>query len=201
MEKKEINIKTTVSSIILGFASYSIIVSFIIFVLLCLTNNFLNNFNGTSSRGLYITLPLITVILLYFIIRGICKLSIYDVFKKAKVNPKNYKKIAKYLNIFFIICIIIYIYIFWELLALNLIFQTKTIEYTIIQYKEIFSEEHTSVLAKELIDIYNFSKTNLIISTAILVIGISVSILSLIPYQRKLIEQFNEYKENTTSNS
>ncbi len=196
MIKNDIDTKTTVSQIIKGFVSYTILVGFICFVILLIMNNLLSNFSGTSTRGLYITLPLIAIILLYFIVHGICKLSTYDVFKNSKTNPDNYKKIVKYLNIFFIICIILSICVFLELLYLNLAYQTKTIEYSILKYKVVFSDEHVSNLANDMINSYNFSKTNLVISTVILVIGLSVSILSLIPYQRKMILKYNKYEEN-----
>lgn len=196
MIKKDIGTKTVVNQIIKGFVSYTILVGFICFIILFVINNLLSNFSGTSTRGLYITLPLIAIILLYFIIHGICKLSTYDVFKNSKTNPNNYKKIVKYLNIFFVICIVLSICVFLELLYLNLSYQTKTIEYSILKYKIVFSDEHVSELANDMINSYNFSKTNLVISTVILVIGLSVSILSLIPYQRKMILKYNNYEEN-----
>lgn len=196
MEKNDINATTTVRHIITGFVSYSIITGFICFVILIVINNLLSNFVGVSSRGLYITLSLMAIILIYAIIHGICKLSTYDTFKKAKTNPDNYKKIVKYLNIFFIICIILSICVFLELLYLNLSYQAKTIEYSILKYKVVFSDEHVSNLANDMISSYNFSKTNLVISTVILVIGLSVSLLSLIPYQRKMILKYNKYEEN-----
>lgn len=194
MEKNDINATTTVRHIITRFVSYSIITGFICFVILIVINNLLSNFVGVSSRGLYITLPLMAIILIYAIIHCICKLSTYDTFKKAKTNPDNYKKIVKYLNIFFIACIILSIFVFLELLYLNLSIQTKTIEYSILKYKLVFSDEHVASLAKDMTNSYNFSKTNLTISTVILVIGVAVSILSLIPYQRKMILRYNENK-------
>jgi len=44
-----------------------------------------------------------------------------------------------------------------------------------------------------MVNTYNESKTNLIISTVILEIGIATSFLSLIPYQRKMILKYNEF--------
>lgn len=194
MRKKDIDAETTVKQIITGFVSYTILIGFICFIILLVVNNLLSNFSGSSARGLYITLPLMAVIILYGIFHGICKLSTYDVFKKAKTSPDNYKKIVKYLNVFFIVCIVLSICVFLELLYLNLSIQTKTIEYSILKYKLVFSDEHVSNLATEMTNAYNFSKTNLTISTVILVIGVAVSLLSLIPYQRKMIVKYNSYK-------
>ncbi len=196
MIKKDIDAKTTASQIIKGFVSYTILIGFICFIIIFVVNNLLSNFSGSATRGLYITLPLMAIIILYFIVHGICKLSTYDVFKNSKTNPNNYKKIIKYLNIFFIVCIVLSICVFLELLYLNLSYQTITIEYSILKYKDVFSNDHVSNLTNDMINSYNFSKTNLVISTVILVIGLSVSILSLIPYQRKMIVKYNNYEEN-----
>lgn len=195
MEKKEINTRTTVKAIITGFVSYGIIVNFLCLLIIALGNQFLSNFSGISSRVLHVTVPLIAIIFLYFIVRGICNLSTYDVFKKCKTNPENYKKIVKYLNIFFIVCIILSIVFFLSLLYLNLQYQLKSIDLATFQYKTIFSEEHTEELKNEMLDTYNDSKTNLIISTIILEIGFAISFISLIPYQRKMITKYNEVKE------
>ena len=48
--------------------------------------------------------------------------------------------------------------------------------------------------------IYEQSKTNLITSTIILIIGLSLSFLSLIPYQRKMILEYNKYEEQQNNN-
>lgn len=196
MIKKDIDAKTTAGQIIKGFVSYTILIGFICFIIVFVANNLLSNFSGSATRGLYITLPLMATIILYFIVHGICKLSTYDVFKNSKTNPDNYKKIIKYLNVFFIVCIILSIFVFLELLYLNLSYQTITIEYSILKYRDVFSNDHVSNLTNDMVNSYNFSKTNLVISTVILVIGLSVSILSLIPYQRKMIVKYNNYEEN-----
>ena len=103
MEKKEICTKTAVRAIITGFVAYGIIINFIALLLIAIGNYFLKNMAGSTAKGLYVTLPLMAVIIIYFIIHVICKLSTYDVFKNCKTNPNNYKSIIKYLNIFFII--------------------------------------------------------------------------------------------------
>lgn len=193
MEKKEISSKTTVRAIITGFVSYGIIINFICLLLLSIGNYFLNQLSTENADILYITLPLIVAVIVYFLAHLICRISTYDVFKKCKTNPENYKKIIKNLNIFFIICIAFSIILFLGLLYLNLQFQTKTIEYSVMQYREVFSEEHTNILKNEMTELYNASKINLIKSTIILEIGFTFAFLSLIPYQRKMITKYNEF--------
>ena len=100
VELKEISAKTTVKAIITGFVSYGIITVFMCLLIFALGNYFLSQFSGTAASGLYITIPLLAAIMLYFIIHLICRISTYDVLKKCKVNPKHYNTITKSLNIF-----------------------------------------------------------------------------------------------------
>lgn len=193
MEKKEISCRTTVKAIITGFVSYGVIAIFVCLLLLAIANNFMQNVITSNINGLYITLPLMASLVIYLLTQLLCKLSTYDVFKKCKTNPDNYKKINKYLTLFFVICIILSIVLFLTLLYLNLQFQAKTIEYTVLKYKEIFSTEHTQMLQDEMKSAYEISKVNLIRSTVILEIGFTISFLSLIPYQMKMIKKYNEF--------
>lgn len=193
MEKKEIQTKTTVKAIITGFVCYGIIISFILSVLFTVVNNILNNYSGTSSRGLYITLPLIAVILVYLIIHLICRMSTYDVFKKCRTNPDNYKSIFKFLTVFFVLIIIASICLFLGQLYLNLKYQAMTIEYSTLQYKEVFSEEFAETLRSKMLSVYDANRVNLITATIILEIGCSLSFLSLIPYQKRMIIKYNHY--------
>ena len=201
VELKEISAKTTVKAIITGFVSYGIITVFMCLLIFALGNYFLSQFSGTAASGLYITIPLLAAIMLYFIIHLICRISTYDVLKKCKVDPKNYKTITKSLNIFFIICIILSIVLFLSLLYLNLEYQLKSIELASIQYKEVFSDNHINILRSEMNTIFEESKTNLTKSTIILVIGLSISFLSLIPYQRKMILEYNKFEVKPTTNN
>ncbi len=198
VELKEISARTTVKAIITGFVSYGIITIFICLLVFAIGNYLLSQVTTSAASGLYVTLPLLAAIMLYFIIHLICRISTYDVLKKCKVNPDNYKTIVKSLNIFFIICIVLSIILFLSLLYLNLEYQLKSIELASVQYREVFSENHIKILQSEMNSIYEVSKANLTKSTVILVIGLSISFLSLIPYQRKMIVQYNRYevKEN-----
>lgn len=193
MEKKEISSRTTIKAIITGFVSYGVIAIFVFLLLFAVIDYLINDTFSSTINGLYITLPLMASLIIYLLSQLLCKLSTYDVFKKCKTNPENYKKINKYLTIFFIVCIVFSIVIFLSLLYLNLKFQAQTIDYTILKYKEIFSEEHTNQLQEEMQSTFEISKTNLIRSTVILEIGFTLSFISLIPYQMKMIKKYNEF--------
>ena len=201
MERKEISAKTTVKAIITGFVSYGIIAIFICLLVFAVGDYCLSQISTNSANGLYVTLPIIAAIMLYFMIHLICRISTYDVLKKCTVNPDNYKTIIKSLNIFFIICIILSIILFLSLLYLNLEYQLKSIELASVQYKEVFTENHIKILQSEMNSIYEASKSNLTISTVILVIGLSISFLSLIPYQRKMILEYNKFEKAPANNN
>ena len=193
MKKQEIDANSVIKGLINGFVCYGIICIFLCLLILSIGNYALKDFSGSTSRGLYITWPLMAVIILYFIIHFICRMSTYDVFKKHKTNPDNYKSIIKYLNIFFIICIILSMVLFLELLYLNLQYQIKSIDYATVKYKEVFSQEHIELLKEDMMEVFNESKINLTISTVILEIGVAISFISLISYQRKMITKYNEF--------
>ena len=201
MEKKEIGSKTAIKAIITGFASYGIIVIFIGFVILIGISQFLNLFTGSTATGLYITIPLMSAIILFFVIRGLCRLSTYDVFKKCKTNPDNYKTICKYLNIFFIFCIILTIVLCLTIVFNKLQYQVKYIELRKLQLRDAYPDDYiNNVLARDWVETYNSAKTNLVISGVILVTGIAVSFLSLINYQKKMLTKYNEFQvENKES--
>ena len=193
MEKKEISAQTVVKAIITGFVSYGIIVMFLGILLFAVIHNFLNQYSGSTARTLYITVPLMLALVIYFIIHAICKLSTYDVFKKCKTNPENYKTINKYLSFFFILCIILSICVFLTWLYCNLAYQVKYIEAFKTQYKNVYDPQYVELLALNLTTKYNDSKINAVTSTAILVTSLTLSFLSLVIYQDQMLKKYNQY--------
>ena len=193
MEKKEINTKTTIKAIITGFVSYGIITMFICFLAIAFGNKFLGFFSGKQANGLYITVPLMAAIMLYFLIHAICRISTYDVFKKCKTNPENYKSINNYLTFFFIVCIVFSIILFSTMLYYNLKYQVTYIEFFKVQYMNSYPDAYLDTMLKDMTDNYINSKANLINSTVILIAGVSISFLSLINYQRKMLTKYNEF--------
>lgn len=203
MEKKEIGSKTTIKAIITGFVSYGIIAIFIGFIVLMGVSQFLNMYTGRTAAGLYITIPLMAAIILFFVIHGLCRLSTYDVFKKCKTNPENYKTISKYLNLFFIFCIIFAIILCLTIVYNKLKYQLIYIEHrrTELMLQHVYPNDYIdNVLANEWITTYDNAKINLIRSSVILITGVAISFLSLISFQKKMLEKYNEFKlENKES--
>jgi len=193
MEKKEITTKTTIKAIITGFVSYGIIAMFICFLIIAFVNQFLNLFTGKHASGLYITVPLMAAILIYFLIHAICRISIYDVFKKCKTNPENYKTINNYLTFFFVCCVMLSIALFSLMLFNNLRYQVNDINLYKLRLAEGLPADLVDYFSSVRIATYNTAKTNLTTGTIILILGTSLSFLSLITYQRKMIKKYNEF--------
>ena len=145
-----------------------------------------------NHRVLSISLPILGVMILYYVMHGVCKLSIYDVFNKCKTNPDGLEKIYTRLNLFLLICIAVSIIIIIGLLTINFNNQKKSIEVASYKYSTIHSQEFTEELTNEMVSNYKQQSQNIIISTIILEMGLAFILISLIPYQKKLIEEYNE---------
>lgn len=191
-EKKEITAKATTKAIINGYIAYGILIGFIVYVLGLGVNSILKTLPNINGQGLSITISLIGAILLYFVLHGVCKLSIYDVFKKCKTNPENTSKVISRLNLFVILCVVFFAIASISILLINFNNQQQAIELATYKYSAIHSKEFVSKLENEMIIEFNETKANMVIATIILELGIVVSCFSIIPLQKKLIEKYNK---------
>ena len=192
-EKKEITLGTTVKAVITGYVSYGVLVGFIVFAISVFINWCLNMLPNVNERVIAITIPLLAIFFLYPIVRGVCKLSIHDVLKKCKTNPDNLPKIMSRLNLFVMITIAVFVIGSIGVLMINFTNQEKSIIVSSYQYKAIHSPEFAAELTNEMLSQYAEEKTNTIISTVIIELGMVVSLFSIIPLQKKLIEKENEF--------
>lgn len=190
VEKQEINVKTSVKAIITGFVAYGIICAFICFFLSVVIDILLTEFNNFK---LAILVPIAGSIFLYYIIHGLCRISTYDVFKKCKTNPDNIDSISKKMNLFFIFCIIFILIISIIFLVFKLDSLYTQVEISKLQYDQVFSKDFSDQLISEELEKYNSEKTYTIISTIIIELGLFISILSLIPFQKKMIKEYNKF--------
>ena len=193
VDKKEISAGTTVKAVITGYIAYGILVGFIVFMVTFAVNWSIGQLPNADHRALSITLPILGVCILYFIMHGVCKLSIYDVFKKCKTNPSRMERILTRLNFFILICVVVSVILVISILILNFNNERKAIEVASYQYNTIHSEQFAEKLTNEMLTDFQEEKTNTIISTIILELGMVISYLSIIPYQKKLIEKYNKF--------
>ena len=191
-EKKEISAGTAVKSIITGYIAYGILIGFMVFVFGVAINWWINLIPNINDRVLAITIPLIGAIVLYFVLHFICKLSIFDVFKKCKTNTENLPKIISRMNFFVLVCVAFYVISSIGILIINFNNQELAISLASQKYSNIHSAPFASSLTYEMLAEYHENKVNIIISTIILELGMVVSWFSIIPFQKELITKYNE---------
>lgn len=192
VQKKEITAGTTVKAVITGYIAYGVLVGFIVFMVGLAVNWAVSQIPNANYKVLSVSLPVLGVFFLYFIMHGVCKLSIYDVFSKCKTNNEGLEKICTRLNLFILIFIAVSVISVVGLLTMNLNNERRAIVVASYQYSTIHSQAFTSELTNEMLNNYQEQRTNSIVSTIILEIGIAMTSFSLIPYQKKLIEEYNE---------
>ena len=107
-DKKEISAGTTVKAVITGYIAYGILIGFIVAAVVFVVNWTIGQMPYVDHRALSITLPILGICLLYFVIHGVCKLSIYDVFRECRTNPDRMERILTRLNLFILIHIQFY---------------------------------------------------------------------------------------------
>lgn len=192
-EKKEITLGTTVKAVITGYVAYGILIGFIAYMVGVLINWVIGLLPNANTRVLSITVPLLGVCFIFYIIRCVCSLSIHDVFKKCKTNPDNLPQVFTRLNLCIIIFIAIFVVATIGILMINFNSEKQSIVVSSYQYKTIHSEEFATELTNEMLNQFEEEKTNKIISTIILELGMVTSLFSVIPLQKKLITEDNEF--------
>ena len=192
-DKQEITLGTTVKAVITGYVAYGILIGFVAYMAGIIINYCFKSIPSANIRVLSITLPLIEAIFIYFIVRGVCKLSVHDVFKKCKTNPENLSRVNSRLSLF--IMIVIAVYVAGSIMILQTDFKSKqeSIVVSSYRYQNLYSEEHARNLTNEMQVEFDEEKENTIISTIIIELGMVISLFSVIPLQRKLIEKQNEF--------
>ena len=128
---------------------------------------------------------------IYFLSHAICRLSTVDLFSKCKTDKNNYPEITNKMNTFFIIFAIVIMLFGIALLMVRFSNTEASINLMSNQYLQVFSKEFTTSLTNKMIEDYNNWKVQAIIATVIIEVAILVSMISLIPFQQKLLEQYN----------
>ena len=198
-EKKTISEKTAIKAIITGFVSYGILISFIFAILIILLAYLSNKFTLSTNLFCKILASLAFSFLLYFTIRLICKLSNIDLLRKCKFDKKQEVFACKRLNLFYLLCALFFILLIISSLIVRFNTQLSQIEYN-YQSKLIDVSQDDYNLAINYAEDYKKNALNnyyenreitLIIST-IIELGLVLSFISLIPYQKELLDIYNK---------
>ncbi len=202
MEKKHIDKKVAVKALINGFISYGILLMFLFISLIVVVSWALNKYKDSVSYNiLKFTLPVLAAFLAFLLIRLVCRLSTFDLFKKCKVYKKDVNKISSSMNIFFIGCVIVSIILILVTLNVRFSNQKLDIQRSTDEYYSEFSEPFAEYLTLEMISDFRVDRSITIIQTTIIELGLLFGLFSLISTQKKYIERYNSAEKEEPEES
>ena len=137
------------------------------------------------------SLPLIGALLIFFLVRATCRLSTFDLFKKCKIEKDDVNKVCSKMN-FFYICVVAFSVV-TVLLYLMVKVGNEKVQITrdMMSYYSPSISAYAEKKEQELITKYEEERTDYLIQTIIIEMGLLSGIFSLIPNQKKLIEKYN----------
>jgi len=190
-ELKDISLGTTVKAIITGFIAYGIIFAFIYAIVYSYTLLAFYSIAGSKTIELTVTISIIFGILLFFMLKWLCRLSTYDVLKKCRVSSDDVDGVAKCMDVFFLVVIILFIASTMLYLFLSLSVSYQSIRIASAQMGQVFSDEKVEIETLEMLDEFDISSRCAIYTTIILDVSFVLGISFLPRYQRKMIELYN----------
>jgi len=195
--KKQISEKTAIKAIINGFIAYGVLFTFI-FLAFGGIITYISQFVKRENIIIWeILISLISCILIYSALHLICKLSNHDLFKKCKLDKEKNTYVCHKLNIFYILCIVFFVIVILTSLFVKFTNQKNEIYLSYYKYQnDLSNEKNGQELANsyllEMKNDYDENKKNTLIVSVILELGIVFSFISLIDYQKTLIEAHNK---------
>jgi hypothetical protein len=191
--KKTISSRTAVKGLINGFVAYGVLIIFIFLAVTGLISWAVNNIKDTINYNvLKYSLPLIAAFVLFFLIRGVCRLSTFDLFKKCKIEKQDVETVSSKMNLFFILCVMFFVFLIIFTLFIRFNNQLKIIQNESDSYYSSFTEDYANYLSDKAYTEFEEQKNDTIIQTVIIECGLLFGLFSLIPTQKKLIEIYNE---------
>lgn len=188
MKAKEKNYKEIIISTIVHFLTYTII---IIFLFSLITFWVKHALKGVHNDLLTVCLSLISAILIYHSLHFACKSSTIENLKNSKLDKNSSELFLKRMNLLFVLCVLGSILFSLSYIILDKIAFMNSINQVYDQYYVVSSE-----LADKLINYleteHHASIFGKIYSLIIIEISTVISFMSLIPYQKKVLEKFNK---------
>ena len=192
VNKKNIIPGTAVKGLINGFISYGILLIFIFLSIIVVVTWFVNNHMETIDYNvLKYSLPLIGALIIFFLVRATCRLSTFDLFKKCQIEKDDVNKVCSKMN-FFYICVVAFSVV-TVLLYLMVKVGNEKVQITrdMMSYYSPSISAYAEKKEQELITKYEEERTDYLIQTIIIEMGLLSGIFSLIPNQKRLIEKYN----------
>ena len=195
--KKQISEKTVIKAIIKGFIAYGVLFAFI-FLFLSVIINYIGNFVKKENILIWnILISLISCIIIYTSLHLICKLSNFDLFKNCKLDKEKNTYVCHKLNVFYILCIVFFVILILTNFFVKFTNQKNEIYLSYHKYlNDLSNVKNGEALANnylsEMKEEYDSNKKNVLIISVIIELGIVYSFISLIDYQKTLIETLNK---------
>ena len=188
MKSKERNYKDIIKSNIILFLSYIIIITFIFSLIVFWVKYKLAEIHNDL---LTICLSLISAILIYHSLHFACKSSTIEALKGMKLDKKSYEIFFKRMNLVFILCILCSIVFSISYIALDRLALINQIN-SAYEIYSISSIDFANKLVNYIESEYNLSILSKLYAILIFQSTSVISFLSLIPYQKKVLEKFNK---------
>lgn len=197
--KKEISEKSAIITLIRLFISYGILISFLFSVIAIVLIHFTNNVTFYNELIFKLSISIFFSMFIYIFIHLICKLSNIDLLRKYKLEKNKEYYVCKKMNLFYLLCILFFVLL--TITGLSIKFSKEINQINIAYNQYITDLSITDVnLAYDfannykdgaLKEFYHNRKMTLIIAI-ILEMGLVYSFISLIPYQKKMLDIYNK---------
>lgn len=192
MEKKCIDVKTAVKALINGFIAYGVLITFIFLAVIVFVSWQINQYKEYIDYDtLKYSLPIIAAILAFFLVRLVCRLSTYDLFKKCRIEKEDVDKVATRMNLFFIGCVVFSVILILIILTVRFNNQKINIQQTVDVYYSQYSKSFADYLTLEMISDFQMDRAITLIQVIIVEFGLLFGIFSLTGTQRFFIQRYN----------
>lgn len=188
MKAKEKNSKDIIRSTAILFLTYTVLITFIFSLIVFWLKYALS---GIHNDLLTICLSLISAILIYHLLHFSCHSSTIENLKKSKLDKAGSEKFLKRMNLVFVVCIIASVVFCMTYIIIDKIILVQTVNEIYNQYS-LYSSELANSLINYLETEYDSSLFSKLYSTMIIEMALVISFISLIPYQKKLLEKYNK---------
>ena len=188
METKEKNTKEIIRSTAILFLTYTVLITFIFSLIAFWVKHALS---GIHNDLLSICLSLISAILIYHLLHFACKSSSIENLRKSKLDKSGSDKFLKRMNLVFVICIIASVVFCMAYIILDRIVFIQTVNEIYNQYSS-YSIELANSFISYTENEYNALLFSKLYSTIIIEMALVISFISLVPYQKKILEKYNK---------
>ena len=197
--KKEISEKYAILTIIRLFVSYGILISFLFSAIAIILIQLTNNVTFSNELIFRTSISLILSIFIYVFLHLICKLSNLDLLRKYKLKKEKEPYLCKKMNLFYLLCALFFVLLTITILYFDFSNELSQIDLACKQHFEgisltdenlahAFVNNYKESALKE----FHYNQKMTLVVSIILELGMVYSFISLIPYQKKMLDIYNK---------